>query len=165
MKKNERFVFIEARDRVAGGKRETQRTTDWHAEGFNKRKVTLDGVSVAIDLRGMLVKKTGPFSRVAHSVKLPRTTYLSDKRTAQEALEIESGIGLETPGCAQPREQMRRHAEATELAARKNVGMVDAFVAAQKRSPFGIDDPGDFGVRDADHRHRKHDEPPPRSAR
>jgi hypothetical protein len=42
---------------------------------------------------------------------------------------------------------MRRHAKATELATRKNVGMVDAFVPAQKRGPFGVDDPGDFGLR------------------
>src|SRR5262245_29513921 len=39
---------------------------------------------------------------------------------------------------------MRRDAEAAELAARKNVGMVDALIAAQKRSTFGIDDPGNF---------------------
>jgi hypothetical protein len=42
---------------------------------------------------------------------------------------------------------MRRHAEAAELAARKNVGMVDAFVAPQKCGPFGVDNPRDFGLR------------------
>src|SRR4029077_15363316 len=109
--------------------------------------VALNRVGVAIDLRGMLVKKARSLPRVAHSVELPRMTHLADKRAAQKALEIESGIGLETPGCAQPRKQMRRHAKAAELAARKDVGMVDAFVAAQKRGPFGIDDPGDLGLR------------------
>jgi len=82
MEENERFVFIEARDRVAGRERETQRAADWHAEGFNERKVALDSVGVAIDLRGMLVKKARPLPRVAHSVELPRMTHLADKRAA-----------------------------------------------------------------------------------
>ncbi len=55
--------------------------------------------------------------------------------------------GWRRPVCAQPREQVRRHAEAAELAARKNVDVVDALVAAQERGPFGIDHPGNFGLR------------------
>jgi hypothetical protein len=74
-------------------------------------------------------------------------THLPDKRAAEETLKIERDIGLEAPRLAQPRKQVRRHAEATELAARKNVGMVDTLVTAQERSPFGVDDPGNFRFR------------------
>ena len=118
MEEDERFVVIEARDRVTGRERETQWAAGWHAEGFNERKVALDSVGVAIDLRSMLIEKTRPLSRVAHSIELTRMTHLADERAAQEALEIEGGIRLETSSCAQPRKQMRRHAEAAELAAR-----------------------------------------------
>ena len=104
-------------------------------------------MGVAIDRRDVLIKKTRSFARVAHAIKFSRMTHLADERAAKQALKIEGDIRAQTARLAQPREQVLRHAKACEVTARENVDMIDRAVAAQERSPLGVDHPRDFGRR------------------
>ena len=148
MQEDKGSVLIEAIDAVAAWQGEAQWPPHRHAEGFDEREVALDGVGLAIDLGGVLVKEMGAFARVAHPVKISRMTHPANERTTEKTLEIEGDIRLEAADLAEPGKEMLRHAEAAEVAAREDVDVIDALVAAQKGGPFRIDHPGDvsFGV-------------------
>ena len=60
MEENERRVFVEAREGVAGGKRTTQRIADLGPGAFGQLEVTLDGVFAAIHLGPAMIKKREP---------------------------------------------------------------------------------------------------------
>ncbi len=117
---------------------------------------------VAIYFRDVVVKQTRAFAGVAHPVKFARLTNPSDQRAAQQSLEIKRGVGSQLPGFSQPRHQTSRHSESAELAAWKNMDVVDAFVPAQNWRPLRVDDPGNLSVgirltNRCDRRQRVHD--------
>src|SRR4051794_34421349 len=115
MEQNKRLVLVEVRNRVAGRKRKTQRPRDGNAEVFDERKMTLNGVRLAVAGCGLAVKEAGSFARVAHSVEFSWATHSADQRAAQEPLEVERDVGLQNPRFPQPRQQMTRKAEAAEF--------------------------------------------------
>ena len=149
MEQDEGFVLIEARDRVTGGQRETQRAADWHAESFDERKVALDGVGVAIDLRGVLVKE-------ARSLRA--------RRSFRRIRADDSSCPMSARCAGGPGNRARHRAGGARSRATTGSKCVDMpkpprlprgkmwawstlFVAPQERGPFGVDDPGDFGLR------------------
>ena len=89
----------------------------------------------------------GALAGIAHAVEFSRMTDLANEGAAEQSLKIERDIWLEPGRLVQPWEEMARHAEAAEIAAWKNVNVVDGAIAAQERSPFRVDDPGDGGLR------------------
>ncbi len=147
MEEDKRFILVETRDRIAAGEGKTQGARHRHPEVLDEREVALDGVSVAIDRGGLPVEKMRALARVAHPVEFPRVTRLPNQCAPEEALKIKRDVRLEAGGFVQPGEEMARHAEAAEIAPGENMDVIDAAIAAQKRGPFGVDHPGDGGLR------------------
>ena len=147
MEKNERRIFVEARESVAGGKRTAQRIADLCPGAFGQLEVTLDGVFAAIHLGPAMIKKARTFATVAHAVNLFGATEFSDERTAKKTLKIERQIGRQFLRLFQPRPKTCRRAQAGEIAARENVDMIDIGISAQERGPFRIDHPGNLRAR------------------
>ena len=93
----------------------------------------------------VIVKDSRALARVAHPVEIARVAGAADQGAPEQALKIKSRIRLQASSLPHPGKEARRHAEAAELTPGENVDVIDAFIAAQKRRPFRVDDPGDIG--------------------
>ena len=145
MQEDKRIILGKVRNRIARRQRKPQWARDWNLERLDQLEIALDGVFLAIDLGGRLIEKARAFTGIAHPAKPCRMTDRSDERTPQQPLKIEREIRAQPAGLAEKGKEMARHSEARELAAGKNVNVIDGAIAAQERSPFRVDYPGNFG--------------------
>ncbi len=143
--------------RITGREWEAQGESGNSAETFRQHQITIDGVIAPVHARDLVVEPARAFSSIAHSEDHLRTTDFCDEPAPQQSLKIDSGVGPERAGLHYPGEEITRSVEPSELGAREDVDMIDVWIAAQKRRPFGINDPGDLClcIRLANQRHRR----------
>jgi hypothetical protein len=105
MKKDERWMLIETRERVSRRKRPAKRLADSGASTFGELEIPVNGMAAAIDSRDTIIKKARTFAPIAHPVDFFGAAYLCDQRTAEQSLKIEHQLGSDGPGFLQPRQQ------------------------------------------------------------
>lgn len=144
MEQDEWIVMLEAWQRIAGRKRETQWTFDVHTKSFRKLEITFDRMSATIHVCDAVVGKSRALAGIAHSENFTCATDARDERTAQQSLKIEGGIRFQLPRFFYPAQQIGRNTKSSaQFVARKNVNVINIAIAAQKRRPFWINDPPD----------------------
>ena len=144
MEQDEWIVMLEAWQRIAGRKRETQWTFDLHAKSFGKLEITFDRMSATIHACDAVVGKSRALAGIAHSENFTCATDARDERTAQQSLKIEGDIRFQLPRFFYPAQQICRNTKSSaQFVTRKNVNVIDIAIAAQKRRPLWINDPAD----------------------
>ena len=101
----------------------------------------------AIDFGRAVIEQARTFAPIAQTDQFFGTADSSDQRAPQQSLKIEGQIRTKLSGLFQPGPQAGRGTETGELAPRKDVNVINILIAAQKRCPFRIDQPGNRRVR------------------
>src|SRR5437764_12926123 len=111
MEQDKRLVLVKPLDVIAGREGKPKWALNRNTETLDEREITLDCVRVAIDGGDMLIEEACSLARIAHAVKVSRTTGLADERAAEQALEIERQVRAQPPRFAEPRQQLLRPAK------------------------------------------------------
>lgn len=125
MKQNKRIILGKVRNRISGWERKSQWARNWDLERLDQLEIAFDRVRPTIDPGGLLIEKGRAFPSIAHPAEFCRVTDCADERAPEQTLKIECEVRAQPARLPQPWEEMARHSEAGQLAARKNVDMIN----------------------------------------
>lgn len=125
MEQNKRIILGKVRNRISGWQQKSQRARNWNLERLDQLEIAFDRVRPAIDPGRHLIEKGRAFASIAHPAEFSRVTNCADERAPEQTLKIECEVRAQPAGLPKPGEEMARHSEAGQLAARKNVNVIN----------------------------------------